>query len=50
MSEFRLAPEAVAELDDIWLRIARESGSIHIATGVVESIAERFWMLALFRH
>jgi hypothetical protein len=32
MSEFRLAPEAEAELDDIWLYIARGGGSIDIAT------------------
>jgi hypothetical protein len=31
MSEFRLSPEAEAELDGIWLRIARESGSVDIA-------------------
>ena len=43
MSGFRLSPEAEAELDDIWLRIARES--IEIATRVVENIAERFWLL-----
>ncbi len=48
MSEFRLAPEAEAELGDIWLYTARESGSIEIATRVVERITERFWLLA--RH
>jgi len=31
MSEFRLTPEAEAELDDIWLHIAREGGSIDVA-------------------
>ena len=36
MSEFRLAPEAEAELNDIWLYIARESGSIDIAARVLE--------------
>ena len=46
MSEFRLSPEAEAELDGIWIRIARESGSIDIATRVVEKITERFWLLA----
>lgn len=34
MSEFRLSPEAEAELDSIWMHIARESGSIEIATRV----------------
>ena len=42
MSEFRLAPEAEAELDNIWLDIARESGSIDIATRSVEKITEHF--------
>jgi len=46
MSEFRLSPEPEAELDDIWLYIARESGSIDIATRVLEGITERFWLLA----
>ena len=36
MSEFRLLPEAEAELDAIWIRMARESGSADIATRVVE--------------
>jgi len=50
MSEFRLAPEAEAELDDIWLHIARESGSIDIATRVVEKITEHFWLLARYPY
>ena len=48
MSEFRLAPEVEAELDDIWLYIARESGSMDIATHVVEKITEHFWLLARY--
>ena len=50
MSEFRLAPEAEAELDAIWIRIARESGSVDIATRVVEGITERFWLLARYPY
>ena len=50
MSEFRLSPEAEAELDGIWIYIARESGSIEIATRTVENIAERFWLLARYPH
>ena len=46
MSRFRLAPEAEAELDDIWLYIARASGNIDTATRVVEKITEHFWLLA----
>jgi plasmid stabilization system protein ParE len=50
MAEFRLSTVAEAELDDIWLRIASESGSTEIATRVVEDIAERFWLLARFPY
>lgn len=50
MSEFRLSPEAEAELDDIWIHIARESGSTDIATRVVERITERFWLLARYPY
>jgi len=39
---FRLLPEAEAELDDSWLYVARESGSIDIATRLIEGIADRF--------
>lgn len=48
MSEFRLSPEAESELDGIWIHIARESGSADIATRVLESITERFWLLARY--
>lgn len=50
MSEFRLAPEAEAELDEIWLHIARESGSIEIATRILERITEHFWLLAQYPY
>jgi plasmid stabilization system protein ParE len=50
MSDFRLSPEAEAELDGIWIHIARESGSVDIATRVVEGIAERFWLLARYPY
>jgi toxin ParE1/3/4 len=46
MAEFRLSPEAEAELDEIWLYIARASGDIEIANRVVDSITDRFWLLA----
>jgi len=45
MGGFHLVPEAEAELDDIWLYIARESGSIEIANRVIDTITERFWLL-----
>ena len=50
MSVFRLSPEAEAELDDIWLRIARESGSVDVANRVVDTITERFWLLAQYPY
>lgn len=48
MVGFRLSREAEADLDSIWLYIARESGGIDVANRVVDSITERFWLLA--RH
>ena len=42
---FRLLPEVEAELDDIWLYLARESGSIEIANRVIDAITERFFLL-----
>ena len=46
----RLAPEAEAELDDIWYYVAKESGSIDIADRLIDSITERFYLLALHPH
>jgi plasmid stabilization system protein ParE len=48
MGGFRLSSEAEADLDSIWLHIARESGSIDVANRVVDGITERFWLFA--RH
>ncbi len=42
----RLAPQVEAELDDIWCYIARESGSADIADRLIDSITERFFLLA----
>ncbi len=50
MPEFRLLIKAEAELDGIWLRMARESGSIEIATRIVDDIADRFWLLAQYPY
>jgi plasmid stabilization system protein ParE len=46
----RLAPEAEAEFDDIWYYIAKESHSIEIADRVVDSITDRFFLLATYPH
>jgi len=37
-----VAPQAEADLDDIWLYVARESGSMDVATRIVDSITDRF--------
>ena len=42
----RLAPEVETELDDIWYYIARESGSIEVADRLIDSITDRFFLLA----
>jgi toxin ParE1/3/4 len=42
----RLAAQAEAELDGIWYYIVKESGSMEIADRFIESLADRFYMLA----
>lgn len=44
----RLAPQARTDLDEIWLYTAQESDDAPAATREIESIAERFKLLA--RH
>jgi toxin ParE1/3/4 len=46
----RVAPEAEAELDNIWDYVAKDSGSIEIADRLIDSIAERFYLLACHPH
>jgi toxin ParE1/3/4 len=46
----RLSPAAEAELDDIWFYIAKESQSIEIADRLVDSITDRFFLLATHPH
>jgi toxin ParE1/3/4 len=46
----RVAPSAEADLDDIWLYVAKESGSMDVATRLIDSIAERFFFLATFPY
>ncbi len=50
MPEFRLAPEAELELDDIWLYIARSSGSVEVANRAVTRFTDHFWLLAQHPH
>jgi toxin ParE1/3/4 len=46
----RLAPRAEADLDDIWYYTAKESQSIENADRVIDSITERFFLLATYPH
>lgn len=48
MKRIRLAPAARRDLDEIWVYIARESGSEDAATRVLERIAEKFALFARF--
>jgi len=42
----RVASRAADDLDDIWHYVANESGSIDVANRLVDSIAERFFLLS----
>jgi toxin ParE1/3/4 len=44
----RIAQRAEADLDEIWLYIAKESGSVEIANRLVDRITDTFLMLASF--
>jgi len=46
----RVAPQAEADLDDIWLYVAKESGSMDVANRLVDSITDRFSFLSRFPH
>jgi toxin ParE1/3/4 len=46
----RVAPEAEAELDNIWNYVATESGSTGVADRLIDSITERFYLLASHPH
>jgi toxin ParE1/3/4 len=43
----RLAPQVENELDDMWYYLARESGSTDIADRLIDSITDRFFLLAI---
>jgi hypothetical protein len=46
----RVAPEAEAQLDNIWYYVAKESCSIEVADRLIDSITERFYLLACHPH
>lgn len=43
----RVSPRVEADLDDIWLYIAGESGSMDVATRLIDSISDRLHFLAV---
>jgi toxin ParE1/3/4 len=46
----RVSLNAKADLDAIWLYIARESGSMEVANRQIDSLTDRFSFLARFPH
>lgn len=46
----RIAPRAELDLDDIWYHLATESGSIETANRLIDTISDRFVLLAGFPH
>ncbi len=46
----QVAPEAEDDLDAIWLYVARESGSMDVANRLIDSITDRFVLLAGFPY
>lgn len=43
---YRLAPRVEVELEEIWYFIATKSGSLEIADRLIDSITDRFFLLA----
>lgn len=46
----RVAPQAESDLDDIWYYVAKESGSIEIASRLIDNMTSRFFLLASFPY
>jgi len=46
----RVAGEVEVDLDEIWFYVATESGSIDVATRLVDSLTDRFSFLAGFPY
>jgi plasmid stabilization system protein ParE len=44
--DFRVAPQAESDLDEIWYFLAIQSSSIDVADRVIDSITARFALLA----
>lgn len=41
-----VAPQAAADLDQVWYYIAKESGNTDLADRIVDAITERFYLLS----
>ena len=46
----RVAPQAAADLNDIWYYVAKESGSVEVANRLIDSITDRFFLLARYPY
>jgi toxin ParE1/3/4 len=46
----RLAPAAEADLDEIWLYVAKESGGLEIANGLIDAITDRILAISRFPY
>ena len=46
----RVAPHAEQDLDDIWVYVAKQSGSLEIANRLIDTITDRFLILARFPY
>ena len=46
----RVAPLAEADLDEIWFYVAKESGSVEMANRLIDTVTDRFLVLAGFPH
>jgi len=46
----RVAARAETDLDDIWLYVAKDSGSIETANRLIDTITDRFFVLASFPY
>ena len=44
--DFRVAPQAESDLDEIWYFLATESSNVDVADRVIDSITARFVLLA----
>jgi len=44
----RIARRAEADLDDIWVYVAKESGNLDVASRLIDALTDRFFLLTNF--